>query len=83
MDAVRHRLVELALVVCSLALCWAIQTERINNAATEAFEFFIRDASQLLLSDETEELRLAVVTFTKKVFARLGRGPGHAKGLQT
>ncbi|MDP5127822.1 MAG: CHASE2 domain-containing protein, partial [Burkholderiaceae bacterium] len=75
MDAVRHRLVELALVVCSLALCWAIQTERINNAATEAFEFFIRDASQLLLSDETEELRLAVVDIHEESIRQIGPWP--------
>jgi adenylate cyclase len=75
MDAVRHRLVELALVVCSLALCWAIQTERINNAATEAFEFFIRDVSQLVLADETEELRLAVVDIHEESIRQIGPWP--------
>lgn len=75
MDAVRHRLVELALVACALTLCWAIQTERVSNAATEAFEFFIRDVSQLVLSDETEELRLAVVDIHEESIRQLGPWP--------
>ncbi len=75
MDAVRHRLVELALVACALTLCWAIQTERISNAATEAFEFFIRDVSQLVLSNETEELRLAVVDIHEESIRTLGPWP--------
>lgn len=75
MGAVQHRLVELFLVVCALALCWGIQTERISNAATQAFEFFTRDVSQLVLADETEELRLAVVDIHEESIRKLGPWP--------
>jgi adenylate cyclase len=75
MGELRRRVSELALIALALATTWGIQSGRLGNAATEAFEYFVRDLVQYSFSSSGEETRIAVVDIHEDSIQKLGPWP--------